>query len=87
MLLAMNLSVISGSKRNPTLNNLSIKSLMKTAIADDEACVEAYFYPANYKQDTDTYICWNLGEICGTAKNCFYDPGNGMCQSTTCTNP
>ena len=84
ILLAMNLSVISGSKRNPTLNNLSIKSLMKTAIADGEACVFTNFAnPATLA--TEILLCYDkCGELCGIQQCCIFDLGGGPCTETIC---
>jgi hypothetical protein len=91
ILLAINLRIISGNNSYSTLTNLSIKTLIQTAIADGEgggnSCVNVYFYPQDYLQDTDMYGCWDMGELCGVQQFCWYQPGAGMCQATECKNP
>jgi hypothetical protein len=88
MFLFINLYIIGNTKHFKV--DLSLKTLIQVAIADGEgggACVSVTFFSQNYYQDGDVYLCWDMGEICGTQQLCWYEEGAGMCQSTECTNP
>jgi hypothetical protein len=87
-ILVINLSIINGSNRYPILINLSIKTIIQTAIADGEgggeACVFTNF-ALDAVQSSEIILCFNeCNELCGLQKCCFYEEGAGICQETIC---